>query len=179
MAAEPVNGSLGGGGAPVQRRRRSKWVLVLCVLAGLVAVAGLVLAWLPGLQWRLATAMSDRNQFGAQIYAQALAEGDATEAYRRADARFRAKYDEEQLAASFESHPGLLRPSWTGGTSIRHDSHGGETFRSISYQTGDTRYEIYVVDGDDGLKLLGIVPGLDEGVSKAVREFDLDLDFDF
>ncbi len=126
-------------------------VVIFMICAGLFFAPGLI-----GLG--LVTIERER------LYNEALAAGDASIAYERADERFRQAYTEEQLVAYFESHPKLFDASWAS-VSLRFRTVTGEnTLFSTTFEAGGTKYIIYATKDGDQLRLLGISPAMDEGV---------------
>ena len=115
---------------------------------------------------------SDHHAFHARIYTEALAGGDAALAYQRSDDRFKAAHTEERLAAYFESHTELLQ--LPKSISMNSRGVGGERFRSTSFndQHGK-RTEIFVIESNGRLQLLGISLDLEDGIPEQVRNFNM------
>ena len=158
--------------AQQQKRRPSLFAYVIIgLILGLALLVG-VFALVPDASWRLAAAVSDRHAFYARVYHEALGGGDARQSYSDADERFRQAYEETQVGECFTAHPELLQVPTS--VSINQRAVDGQLYWSVSFNDEKgARTEVFVLESDGKLRLIGISPHLIDAIPKEVANFDM------
>jgi hypothetical protein len=154
---------------PKKSSGATKWILIGCGVAAVLGV--LVCGGVGVIIYFVARGVSGSVD---EVFAQALASGDARAAYANADPRFKDVYREEHLADFFRDYPAVTRRDNLTGRSIKTFSRDGVEYVLVLARVQselDSAPWVFVCTraADGKLRLLGVDPVLSDAVPDGVR----------